>query len=1373
VDRSATALDRARRLAGGDRARLLEALRERAVRRDDAGRIPRREPGSEAPLSYEQRRFWIVDRLDPGSPAYNVAASLPLRAHVEPAVLQRSLDAVVRRHEVLRTTFRDGEDEPVQVIHPPAPAALRVLDLSHLPPADRSAQAAAVAAEEAAHRFDLSAGPLLRVTLLRLGAAEAEIVLVAHHILADAVSMERLGGELRAHYAAFARGGEPSLPELPVQYADYAVWQRGWVGDPASAPHLEHWTRHLAGAPAVLELPTDRPRPPRPGTRGGAVEFDLSPDLASACRALARAEGATLFAVLLSAFAALVGRYAGQEDVVVGTTVANRARAELEELVGVFANVLPLRADLSGRPGFRTLVRRTHEVVAASHEHQSVPFELLVERLAPRRDLSRNPIFQVMCLLLSDTSSGAGVVADRDAPPRKPNAWATQFDLTLALSERGPRVSGALEHGADLFDAPTVERMARQYVALLAAAAAHPDVPLADLPLAGGDELVHQRAWGTAEPTEIPARGVHHMVRVSAERTPEKAAVTCGCAAITYAELEARSNRLARHLAARGARRGTRVGVCVERSVEMVVALLAVMKTGAAYVPLDPAYPAERVAMVLQDAGIALLISESTVHARLADPPASVLLDRDADVISVESEEPVDGGAGPEDTAYVIYTSGSTGRPKGVMVPHRALSNFVASIQETPGISPDDVLAAVTTLSFDIAALELFVPLAAGARVALMPRETVADGQLLAAALAEEGATVMQATPAGWRSLLEAGWRCAPGLRMLCGGEALPWDLARALLEGGGELWNLYGPTETTIWSAARRVDAEDGAALVGGPVANTRLHVLDDGFRPLPTGVPGELFIGGDGVAAGYLDRPATTAERFVPDPFSPGPGARMYRTGDRVRWSGGGALRFLGRTDHQVKVRGHRIEPGEIEAALADHAAVAQALVVAAPDASGEKRLVAYVAGPHGAHVPAAELRAHLRGRLPAYMVPSVVVGLSAMPLTPNGKVDRAQLPEPSQSRDGAEGYEAPATDAERDLVEVWESLLGVRPVGVGDDFFALGGHSMLAVRMMARLRARFGVDLPLAALFERPTVRDLAALLADGGRQARAAEETRSPVVAIQPAGHRVPLWFVHPIGGEVLCYADLARELGADQPFLAFRARDLSTAAGAAESIPEMAATYVRALREARPDGPYLLGGWSFGGAVAFEMAARLSADGADVPLLALVDPESPAAARASAARDEAQVMVEMAHEHAMQHGVDLDLSPAELAGLATPERVRHVLGRLRERGLVAPEIDAAWLERFLAGYQARKRAAAEHRPGTYGGRVVLFQPSEPERTGDPLPFGPDAPSGAWRAHCSAPVAMHVLPGRHGGLARGASGAALARRLREAIDHVLRS
>jgi len=1103
----------------------------------------RRRDSRTAPLSFAQERVWFLQQLEPQSVAYNLQTRLDLPAPFDPASLERALGEVVRRHEILRTTFALEGGSPVQVVGDPAPVVPGLLDLSAIAGEDRQTAAAQARSREARRPFDLERGPLFRPFLLRLGPAEHELLLNQHHIVTDGWSIALLIEEILALYVGFREGRPSPLPEPAAQYGDFAVAQREYLQGAVRDRCLAYWRRHLARVPP-LELPTDRPRPSVQGHDGDVHWLDLPADLSQRLRDLARQEGATVFMVLLAAFQALLARYTGQEDVAVGVPAGTRSWIETERMPGLFLNTLVIRSDISGDPSFRELLARVRRVSLEAFAHEELPFEQLVAELQPQRDLSRSPLFQVL-FVLQNTPLEA--LAARPRPDQRvvTETGMAAFDLTLYLMDTPEGLRGYLEYATGLFDASTVARLAVHLETLLHGVVGEPDQPVSRLPLMPAAERTRVlREWNETS-VAVEASTVAARISSQAERTPDAVAVNDERRSLSYRELALYSGRLARRLRRLGTGPGARVGIAMDRTVEMVVALLGVLEAGAAYVPLDPAFPPARLAFMREDARIDLVVTQTALLDTL--PRTGVrplLLDRAEDLVD-DASAAGDGASlpavDPRAAAYVLYTSGSTGRPKGVEVPHCALTNFLAAMEREPGIGPHDVLLSVTTLSFDIAGLEVYLPLVRGARLVLASRETAQDARRLAAALERWGATVMQATPATWRMLVEGGWRGRPGLTLLCGGEALGPELARELLSRGRALYNLYGPTETTVWSALEQVVAERPVTL-GRPIANTQLYVLDGRGEPVPMGVPGELYIGGAGVARGYLGLPALTAERFVPDPYAVDPGSRVYRTGDRVRLRPDGRLEYLGRIDHQLKVRGFRVELGEIEAALGAHPGVSACAASASADPTGEQRLFAcFVARNRGAP-SAAELRAFLRQRLPDYMVPSSFVRVDALPLTPNGKVDRRALPSPGPARSEPGALVPPRTPLEAELAGLWREVLRAREVGIHDDFFEMGGHSILATQLLSRLRDALGLELPLRRFFETPTVAGISGWIESEGRTAAAvapplASVPREGPLRLSFAQER--LWFLEQLdpGSPAYTIAGAIRMRGAlDRPAL---------------------------------------------------------------------------------------------------------------------------------------------------------------------------------------------------------------------------------------------
>ncbi|MCG0476937.1 non-ribosomal peptide synthase/polyketide synthase [Pseudomonas aeruginosa] len=1047
------------------------------------------------PLSYAQERQWFLWQMDPQSAAYNIPSALRLRGELDVEALSASLGAIVERHQSLRTVFVEDEQldgfrqQVLASVDVPVPVTLAGDD-------DAQAQIRAFVESETQQPFDLRNGPLLRARLLRLAADDHVLTLTIHHVAADGWSMRVLVEELIALYGARRQGIEATLPDLPIQYADYAIWQRHWLEAGERERQLEYWMARLGGGQSVLELPTDRQRPALPSYRGARHELQLPQALGRQLQALAQREGTTLFMLLLASFQALLHRYSGQDEIRVGVPVANRNRVETERLIGFFVNTQVLRADLDAQMPFLDLLQQTRVAALGAQSHQDLPFEQLVEALQPERSLSHSPLFQAMYNHQNLGSAGRQSLAAQlpglSVEDLSWGAHSAQFDLTLDTYESEQGVHAEFTYATDLFEAATVERLARHWRNLLEAVVAEPRRRLGDLPLLDAEERATLLQRSRLPASEYPAgQGVHRLFEAQAGLTPDAPALLFGEERLSYAELNALANRLAWRLREEGVGSDVLVGIALERGVPMVVALLAVLKAGGAYVPLDPQYPADRLQYMIDDSGLRLLLSQQSVLARLpqSDGLQSLLLDDLERLVHGYPAENPDLPEAPDSLCYAIYTSGSTGQPKGVMVRHRALTNFVCSIARQPGMLARDRLLSVTTFSFDIFGLELYVPLARGASVLLASREQAQDPEALLDLVERQGVTVLQATPATWRMLCDSERvDLLRGCTLLCGGEALAEDLAARMRGLSASTWNLYGPTETTIWSARFRL-GEEARPFLGGPLENTALYILDSEMNPCPPGVAGELLIGGDGLARGYHRRPGLTAERFLPDPFA-ADGSRLYRTGDLARYRADGVIEYLGRIDHQVKIRGFRIELGEIETRLLEQDSVREAVVVAQPGVAGPT-LVAYLVPTEAALVGAEsarqqELRSALKNSLlavlPDYMVPAHMLLLENLPLTPNGKINRKALPLPLPDASAVrDAHVAPEGELERAMAAIWSEVLKLGHIGRDDNFFELGGHSLLVTQVVSRVRRRLDLQVPLRTLFEHSTLRAYAQAVA----------------------------------------------------------------------------------------------------------------------------------------------------------------------------------------------------------------------------------------------------------------------------------------------------
>jgi amino acid adenylation domain-containing protein len=1009
-------------------------------------------------MSLFQERLWLLQKLDPGSTTYLIAALWALPATTTPEAASRAIVALQNRHDLLRNRYplRDGAPD-VRLAEAVPPT---IIDLSQMPDAEARAQLELTQHRALHAPINLEEEPAVQFTVFRFSDARCAVLLRAHHVAVDARSIALLRSQLEDELSGL---GRPAT-RVP-QYADFAARQRQLLSSPERMRDVEWWAERLRGLPQVCAFPPDGIHSPEAGrgSEGGRnVDFSWDPTTSARAIVLARDHGITLYMLFVSALCILLRTHTGQGDVVVGSPIGDRERSEYEDVVGPFVNLLLLRVNLDDDPSFAEAVRRVREAFLDAHARRHVPFEAILDRLKPARSVRHSPLFQVAVVQQDHAAVEAMTLRSGGA----------MHEMTWFIRDAGGRVEGSVEYRTDYYLPQTITRLIEQVECLIADAVDDPAKAISRLNLLSPSSRRGIVEGFNATTTELDPRPFHRQFEQRVAQSPGRIAISHGDESLTYLELNRQANRLARLLRGAGAGRGVRIAVCLERSLNLVVALVAVQKSGAAYVPLDPGLPAERLSFMLADSGCSIIICDSDATSAAAAQSHMTCIDPSRDHLRIGSLDASDiqEGAAPQDPAYVIYTSGSTGQPKGVVVQHSALSNFLGAMQREPGIREQDVLAAVTTVSFDIAALELYLPLCVGARIVMVDRGTASDGEALARALRDHAISVLQATPATWRMLLQAAWQPANRICALCGGEPLPRDLADSLLPRVGSLWNMYGPTETTIWSTVSRVESSTRPISIGRPIANTRVYVVGPHGAPVPIGVPGELWIGGAGVADGYHDRPDLTADRFGADPFAVASGARLYRTGDLARWSADGQLYHLGRMDYQVKIRGFRIELGEIESVLAEHPAIRHAIVVAhAAGSEEDRRLVAYLSFREGDELTTSDVRRHLRRRLPEYMIPSLVVALDEVPLTPNGKVDRKALRNPfGEGAPVSSMREPPSPGLEQALADIWCDVLQAKQVGASDNFFDLGGHSLLTLRVVQAFEARTGRRIDPRQLF-----------------------------------------------------------------------------------------------------------------------------------------------------------------------------------------------------------------------------------------------------------------------------------------------------------------
>ena len=1330
--------------------------------------VPRDE---ELPLSFAQQRLWFIDQLEPDRSVYNFPAAVRLKGPLNLIALKQSLNAIVNRHEALRTTFPIVDGRPVQVIAPLLTLTLRMVDLRELPEPERESEVQRLAANEAQRPFDLAEGPLVRATVLQLGENEHVGLLTMHHIVSDGWSTGILVREMAILYDAFCSERPASLPVLPIQYADFAHWQRRWLEGEVLENELTYWKQQLLGAPPLLELPTDHPRPAAQTFRGAHQSFLLSKTVGDALKTLSRQEGVTLFMTLLAAFKILLHGYTNQDDLVVGTPTANRNRLEIEGLIGFFVNTLVLRTDLSGNPTFRELLRRVREVCLGAYAHQDLPFERLVEELHPARDLSRNPLFQAM-FVLQNASQQAVELPGLSLSPVEVDTTTTHFDLTLHIVDTEQGLVATLAYNTDLFEAVTITRMLGHFRTLLEGVAYTPERRVSDLPLLTDAErqqlLVNWNDTRADWPKDLC---IHQLFEAQVAQKPDAIAVVLEDQQLTYQELNRRTNQLANHLRVLGVAPEVPVGICLNHSIAMVVGLLGILKAGGVYVPLDPAYPKERLAFMLEDAEVPVLLTQEPLLPGLPEHNAKVVcLDSDWEAIAQENAENPICLTTPENLAYIIYTSGSTGQPKGVLVSHASIAAHCFNVQRYYELDSSDKVLQFGSLSFDLSLEQVLPTLIVGATLVTMSTNVWKTTEFHKK-ISECGLTVLN-IPTGywqelareWADLLELVPNVQPRVFIVGGDTMLPefLDLWNRTPLSSIRLINAYGPTETTITATAFDItpSLRERSTLqripIGRPLANREIYILNKHGNVVPVGVPGELYIGGDCLARGYLNRADLTAENFIPNPFSGEPGTRLYKTGDLTRYLSDGNIEFLGRVDHQVKIRGFRVELEEIEAVLRQHPALRETVVLARETAPGEKQLVAYVVAQGESPLTAGDLRAFLKDKLPDYLMPAVFVPLDALPLLPNGKIDRRALPKPGQTRsEPGRAFVAPRNDLELQLTSLWEEVLGIRSIGVTDNFFELGGHSLAAVRLFALIEKRLGKKVPLATVFQGPTVEHLAEIL-----HQHAKAPPRSSLVAIQPGGNRRPFFLIHPAGGHVFPYVHLAHYLGSDQPSYGLQARGLEEGQEPHSRIEDMAGYYIEALRAVQPEGPYLLGGWSMGGVVALEMAQQFRAQRQRVALLALLDTRITTADEELADEDfDARLLLDFVR----YFGLSLDLRDS-LARLPKHELLERVLEHAKRAGLMPSDIEVSHAQPFIELCKADFRATQNYALHRYPGRITLF------KAGQELAATSSDSTLGWSQWAAAGVEVHVVPGNHATMVYRPHVEVLAEKLRACLDQV---
>lgn len=1391
---------------------LVRLLRE--TPRMDSRVGPPIHPSSRAdplPLSFAQERLWFFDKFQPGNPAYNISSAFSVSGHLNIMAMEQALGELVRRHEVLRTTFPLLENRPIQKISSDLEIMMDVRDYRHLSEPERGEVTRRILEQEARTTFQLAEGPLWRFTVVRQGDSHWVLMFVIHHILADAWSLDVFLRELLSLYQGIGENRPSRLPQLSVQYGDFARWQRQDSVQQFWDHQLEYWKKHLFGCPMFLDLPCDWSRPSDQSFTGGQVSFTISKELTDALSEVGRGERATIFMTLLAAFQTLLFRYAGQEEFLVGVPVAGRNKEEVKSTIGLFVNTVVIRANLSGSPSFTELVAQVRRVALEAFANQELPFEQVVTAVHPDRTLSHHPLFQVM-FAYHNFSRDEGAVLDNipglHIEPMSLETQTAKFDLTVLMAESSHGLSGAIEYRTDLFRKETIQRMAGHFETLLQGIVANPHQCVSSLPLLTPRERYQVlEEWNTTKQA-YPNRCLHELIEEQAVKTPDAPAVIFKNSHLTYDELNQRANRVANFLRKAGVGPEVFVGIYLNRSIDLMVALLGVLKAGGAYIPLDVSLPRERFRLIMEESHMLVLLTETEFMKKIPSPFSSSQSDSplngeggaidgfelehrwprvmclDAQVAELE-QEPTDNVCNlttPDNLAYVIYTSGSTGIPKGVMVPHRGLVNYLNWFTKTYDVKGGGGALVHSSIGFDMAVTSLFAPLIVGKPVELLPPDASID--VLANALVNQPAwSFLKLTPSHMDML---SYRL-PGRkqyvkRVIVGGEALQGHTIHTWrsLDPDAKVVNEYGPTEAVVGCCVYEVPSHEessGSLPIGRPISNVQLYILDPCQQPVPIGVQGELYIGGEGLARGYLNQPDLTRQRFITNPFEDAPNSYLFKTGDRCRYRDEGTIEFLGRFDRQVKLRGFRIELAEVEAVLSRHPAVRESVAVL-KEQSGFPMLVAYI-------VPSAScknsnddpawneasnfselsalLQAFLQDWLPSYMIPSSFLILDALPLTSNGKIDYEGLPAlESEVPQFKDSIVLPRDRLEAQLVTLWEVALGVKPICVYDNFFNLGGHSLLAVQLWARMESLVGKALPLSLLYRSPTIAQLAQIIRQQG------ESTEwEYLMEVQPKGHHKPLFIVPGAGDAGLYLRELAKYLGSDQPLCGFHAQGLDGKKPFHASVNEMARHYVKELCLLQPEGPYFLGGYSFGGMVAYEMAQHLQHAGQQVALLALFDTPGPGYRRPSATERK----VESFCDRIGRHGQNLSTLNWEHRSEYVWERFESLLNSLSSRLIrtAARWVCYAWrvlnlpiplaLRRYYMLYVTSEEAKAAYQVGPFAGPVTLFQADGPSSTEEGL---------GWKEYSLGGLEIKHLAGTHSDLLKEPYVKGLAKNLRDCME-----
>lgn len=1364
------------------RSNLTETIEEMLSAASDFDPFATGEVALAVPVSESQQEIWAAAQMgDEANCAYNESQSLILRGALDVAALQTALQRLVRRHEALRTTF--SSDGATLCISDTLTCEIPLTDLTGASAQERDRQVQNLTRQAVETPFNLQFGPLFRAHIIKLQPTEHLLLMTVHHVVCDGWSWAVLLPDLGTLYTALSQGTVPELDD-PEPFSTYALQQAAAIAEPETLATEAYWLAQFSDSIPQLDLPTDRPRPPLRTFDSAREDWALDPALVKSLKQLGMKLKCSFMTTLLSSFEVFLHRITGQDDVIVGVPAAGQAATGQYALVGHCVNLLPLRSQVNPTQSFSDYLQMRRSQVLDAYDHQQFTFGRLVAKLPITRDPSRIPLVSVLFNIDQGLDTQqlpfAGLGVELFSNPRSYE----NFEWFINATELAGNLTLECQYNTNLFDAATMRRRLAEFETLLMGIVANPNQQIAAIPLLPTAERQILKDWNTT-PANYPAVCIHQLFETQVTASPSTVAVVFEGQSLTYESLNTQANQLAHYLQSLGVGPDSLVGICVERSLNMVVGLLAILKAGGSYVPLDPAYPQDRLDYMIEDSQLSILLTQVAYRQQFATQTVQMIcVDADQSAIAQQPSTNPSSGVTPDHLAYTIYTSGSTGKPKGVQICHGTAVNFLASMQRAPGLTSADTLLAITTISFDIAVLELYLPLTVGARIVLAPQGVTTDASRLLQLLTTSGITLMQATPVTWRMLMEVGWTGNPHLKMLCGGEAMSSELAKQLLARGGSLWNMYGPTETTVWSSVCQIQPEAMPITIGTPIANTQLEVLDTQYQPMPIGVPGELYIGGAGLARGYLNRPDLTMDRFI----ITAEGDRLYKTGDLARWLPTGQVECLGRTDYQVKVRGFRIELGEIEAALGQHPAVQQCAVIDREDTPGDKRLVAYIVTPVTDTPTALDLRQFLRQTLPEYMLPSAFVTMPTLPLTPNGKVNRRALPEPERTNVPPPGdYIAPRSPLEQQLSEIWAAVLQLEQVGIYDNFFDLGGQSILAIRLSTQIEKKVGQRFPITLLLQAPTIAEQARLLGDPAptavesqptlnshilanqsvvnsgaanpvavspdssiQTAKASSQPSNNLVLLRAGGNKPPLFCIYGI----LLYRQLADCLDPDRPVYAVYLQEevdliLTGQLDAEGSIFKIVSTisgrYLEEIRSQQPHGPYYLAGESFGGVIAFEIAHQLQAAGEVVNLVTLLDSEFPNSKSQMPLFQKLQLHWQLFRAQGVSYAAEKTQKFTNAIRFKTVDLLQRTFLRswVNEHPLSDAELAAAQLN---IQELSRRRALANYVPKPYSGPIALFRAMERNL------FDVSDSGQEWKTVATGNFHVFDVPGDHLGILR---------------------